>query len=180
MGITNSRRREIAAKVRETMGALGAIELDGIPLADLIEPEECDGCEPGAWIIRLDRPSFKMSSPEGQEYLAMLHDFGAEWVGGVNGWIYLRRRADQGEFELYSDLAGKEHLLLRARSQMLLVLALALVGWLGSLLLAVCSSESFMAVYPVIYLSIPIAVVHGLTRLNRQLKAVRQERQLHE
>ena len=53
-------------------------------------------CEPGAWIIRLDRPSFKMSSPEGQEYLAMLHDFGAEWVGGVNGWIYLRRRADQG------------------------------------------------------------------------------------
>ena len=137
-------------------------------------------CEPGAWIIRLDRPSFKMSSPEGQEYLAMLHDFGAEWVGGVNGWIYLRRRADQGDFELYSDLAGKEHLLLRARSQMLFVLALALVGWLGSLLLAICSSESFMAVYPVIYLSIPIAVVHGLTRLNRQLKAVRQERQLHE
>ena len=70
--------------------------------------------------------------------------------------------------------------MLRARSQMLFVLALALVGWLGSLLLAICSSESFMAVYPVIYLSIPIAVVHGLTRLNRQLKAVRQERQLHE
>lgn len=24
---------------------------DGIPLADLIEPEECDGCEPGAWEV---------------------------------------------------------------------------------------------------------------------------------
>lgn len=137
-------------------------------------------CEPGAWILRLDRPAFTMSSPEGQEYLAMLHDCGAEWVGGVNGWIYLRRRADLGEFELYSDLAGKEHLLLRARSQMLFVLALALVGWLGSLMLAFCGREAFMVFYPVIYLSIPIAVVYGLTQLNRRLKVLRRERQLHE
>lgn len=137
-------------------------------------------CEPGTWIVRLDRPTFKMGSPEGQEYLAMLHDCGVEWVGGVNGWIYLRRRADQGEFALYSDLAGKEHLLLRARSQMLGVLALALVGWLGSLLLAFCGGEAFMAFYPVIYLSIPIAVAHGLAQLNRRLKAVRRERQLRE
>lgn len=43
MGITNSRRREIAAEVRETMGALGAVELDGIPLADLIDPPESHG-----------------------------------------------------------------------------------------------------------------------------------------
>ncbi len=137
-------------------------------------------CEPGAWIVRLDRPAFAMSSPEGQEYLAMLHDCGAEWVGGVNGWIYLRRRADQGEFSLYSDLAGQEHLLLRARSQMLLALALAFVGWLGMLTLALCSSESFMAIYPVLYLSIFIPVAYGLTRLNRRLKVVRRERQLHE
>lgn len=40
MIITNDKRREVAAKVRETMGALGQVELDGIPLADLIEPED--------------------------------------------------------------------------------------------------------------------------------------------
>lgn len=51
MNVTNDKRREIAAKVRETMGALGQVELDGIPLADLIEPEDCDGCEPGAWEV---------------------------------------------------------------------------------------------------------------------------------
>lgn len=51
MNVTNEKRREVAAKVRETMGALGQVELDGIPLADLIEPEECDGCEPGAWEV---------------------------------------------------------------------------------------------------------------------------------
>lgn len=49
MRVTNDKRREIADKVRETMGALGQVELDGIPLADLIEPEECDGCEPDSW-----------------------------------------------------------------------------------------------------------------------------------
>ncbi len=51
MEITNSRRREIADKMRAAMGALGAVEIDGIPLPDLIEPEECDGCEPGAWEV---------------------------------------------------------------------------------------------------------------------------------
>lgn len=51
MIVTNDKRREVAAKVRETMGALGQVELDGIPLADLIEPEECDGYEPGAWEV---------------------------------------------------------------------------------------------------------------------------------
>lgn len=51
MTVDIKKRREIAAKVRETMGALGQVELDGIPLADLIEPEECDDCEPCAWEV---------------------------------------------------------------------------------------------------------------------------------
>ena len=42
MTVDIDKRREVAAKVRETMGALGAVELDGIPLADLIEPGEGD------------------------------------------------------------------------------------------------------------------------------------------
>lgn len=51
MIVTNDRRRELAAKVRDVMGELATIELDGVPLADLIEPTECDGCEPGAWEV---------------------------------------------------------------------------------------------------------------------------------
>lgn len=37
MIVTNDKRREIAAKVRDVMGELATIELDGIPLADLID-----------------------------------------------------------------------------------------------------------------------------------------------
>lgn len=44
MSVTIERRRELAAKVRDVMGELATIELDGIPLADLIEPTECDAC----------------------------------------------------------------------------------------------------------------------------------------
>lgn len=51
MTVSISKRREIADKMRAAMGAPGAVEIDGIPLADLIEPEECDGCEPGAWEV---------------------------------------------------------------------------------------------------------------------------------
>lgn len=42
MNVTNDKRREIVAKVRDVMGELTTIELDGVPLADLIEPSGAD------------------------------------------------------------------------------------------------------------------------------------------
>lgn len=57
MRVGIARRREIAEKVRETMGALGSVELDGVPLEDLIYPYEgpCVDCDPSDWEAMVGR-----------------------------------------------------------------------------------------------------------------------------
>lgn len=72
-------------------------------------------CEPGAYIIRLQM------CPRDESYLDFLEETGAEYIGRVTRWIYVRRDAALGDFELFSDNASRlEHLSWIAR--MLLVI----------------------------------------------------------
>ena len=58
-------------------------------------------CEPGAYIIRLQM----CKRDEG--YLDFLEETGAEYIGRVAWWIYVRRDAALGDFELFSDRSSK-------------------------------------------------------------------------
>lgn len=42
MTVSYEQRRVLAAKVRDVMGELATVRLDGVPLADLIAPSEAD------------------------------------------------------------------------------------------------------------------------------------------
>ena len=64
-----------------------------------------DACEPGAYIIRLQM------CPQDENYLDFLEETGAEYIGRVVKWIYVRRDAALGDFELFSDNASRlDHL----------------------------------------------------------------------
>ena len=56
-------------------------------------------CEPGEYIIRLEmNPS--------SDYRAFVKELGAEYIGGCVNWVYFRRKAELGSFELLSLPAG--------------------------------------------------------------------------
>ena len=62
-------------------------------------------CEPGEYIVRLEM----REHDEG--YLSFMSDTGAEYVGRVVKWIYFRRKAEFGPFDIFSDLDSRlEHL----------------------------------------------------------------------
>ena len=62
-------------------------------------------CEPGEYIVRLEM----REHDEG--YLSFMADTGAEYVGRMVKWIYFRRKAELGEFDIFSDLDSRlEHL----------------------------------------------------------------------
>ena len=62
-------------------------------------------CEPGEYIVRLEM----REHDEG--YLSFMADTGAEYVGRMVKWIYFRRKAELGAFDLFSDLDSRlEHL----------------------------------------------------------------------
>ena len=62
-------------------------------------------CEPGEYIVRLEM----REHDEG--YLSFMADTGAEYVGRMVKWIYFRRKAEFGPFDIFSDLDSRlEHL----------------------------------------------------------------------
>ena len=61
--------------------------------------------EPGAYIVREEFRKRDVA------YESFLREMGAEYIGRMAMWIYFRRKAELGEFELNSDLDSRiQHL----------------------------------------------------------------------
>ena len=57
--------------------------------------------EPGEYIIRLE-----MHDAD-EQYMELMRESGAEYVGSVLQWLYFRKKAELGEFELFSDIDSR-------------------------------------------------------------------------
>lgn len=62
---------------------------------------------PGAYNVRLEMLEHPPAHPESMQYIRFLEETGAEHVGSVMRWIYLRRPAGMGPFDLFSDNASR-------------------------------------------------------------------------
>ena len=84
-------------------------------------------CEPGEYIIRLEmNPS--------SDYRAFVKELGAEYIGGCVNWVYFRRKAELGNFELLSDIDSRlTHLSRINRMLSLICLANLILGITNSL-----------------------------------------------
>lgn len=58
-------------------------------------------CQPGEYTIRLE-----MHAPD-RDYLQFMEGIGAEYVGRMVQWVYFRRKAELGQFDLFSDIDSK-------------------------------------------------------------------------
>ena len=56
-------------------------------------------CEPGEYIFRMEMNSNK-------DYRSFVEGLGAEYVGSCVTWMYFRRKAELGAFDLFSDMLG--------------------------------------------------------------------------
>ena len=62
-------------------------------------------CEPGEYTVRLEMHPFE------QAYIDFMQETGAQYVGRMAQWMYFRKRAVDGAFDLFSDLDSRiEHL----------------------------------------------------------------------
>lgn len=63
--------------------------------------------EPGKYIYRLELLENLAGSAESQAYLRFLEESGVEHVASYMRWVYLRKNAADGEFEVYTDIESK-------------------------------------------------------------------------
>ena len=122
-------------------------------------------CEPGAYTVRLE-----MREPDA-EYLDFMHEIGAEYLGRVVKWIYFRKKAEDGAFELFDLDAKIAHLAGIAKLLWVLGLANLLIGFVNTV-----SIHGF----GVVNLLCATLLMYGLGRLEGKKEALERERELHE
>lgn len=63
--------------------------------------------KPGEYTYRIELLDSRASHPVSQKYLEFLEDSGVEVVATFTWWAFLRKRTEDGPFEIYSDNASR-------------------------------------------------------------------------
>lgn len=66
-----------------------------------------EDAEPGKYIYRIELLEQSITHPESQRYLKFMEDTGVEFVDSYLRWVYFRKKASEGEFDIYSDIDSK-------------------------------------------------------------------------
>ncbi|RDY26942.1 DUF2812 domain-containing protein [Romboutsia weinsteinii] len=62
---------------------------------------------PGKYIYRIELLENAPNHTESRVYIEFMEDTGVEYISSYMNWVYFRKKSDEGEFDLYSDLDSK-------------------------------------------------------------------------
>lgn len=136
--------------------------------------------EPGEWIYRVELLPANPRSAAGREYLSLLKESGAEAVSTYARWVYLRRPATMGPFELFSDLESRIGHYQRVLKFFTTALG-TLVGCIGALIVVSSDSGGLAFQIPLVIVAAAIAVLAAQSvRVSRRARSLRRQRQIYE
>ncbi len=74
-------------------------------------------CQPGEYIYQIDLlPGKGLRADNYEDYVIFMNEMGVEVLQRWGRWVYLRKRAEEGPFEVYTDAASKIGLYRRIRA----------------------------------------------------------------
>ena len=124
-------------------------------------------CQPGDYIIRLEMHNADT------EYISFMNELGAEYLGNIFKWIYFRRKAEFGEFDVFSDIDSKiRHI--DGISKFLTVFCVL------NLIMGVINSFNPTVHIGFINLLVAALLAYGIGRLHGKKESLQKDRQLYE
>ena len=117
--------------------------------------------EPGEYITRL-----AMHDAD-EEYMELMRESGAEYVGRVLQWLYFRKKAELGEFELFSDIDSRNNHLKN-------------IGWTLLLIGGANVIIGLTTSFGYINLLCTVVMAYGLGRVHGKKEALERERRIRE
>lgn len=138
--------------------------------------------DPGEYIYRVELLDKPPRGLEGQKYIKFMEENGAEHISSRSGWVYFRKRADEGQFIMHTTIDSKLAQC-RSISTFWLFAACALIlngfGPIGCLVY-LKEGSVFNLIFCIICLAAAtIAFVHW-NPLRKKIKVLKQERILRE
>ncbi|MCL2342954.1 MAG: DUF2812 domain-containing protein [Firmicutes bacterium] len=66
-----------------------------------------EDCVPGEYIYRIELLKNRVTHPDSVKYIHFMEDSGAEQVASYLNWVYFRKKAADGPFEIFSDIESR-------------------------------------------------------------------------
>ena len=140
---------------------------------------EFEDSMPGEYKVCLQLLDKMPRHPESKKYIDFLETTGAEQVGSFTRWVYFRKKATEGDFELFSDNDSR----LKYLSSVISFVSLITVGnWIAGInnVFIATSFPSPINYVGILNLLIGLVGTWGVIRLIRKRKKMKQEGQLFE
>lgn len=141
---------------------------------------------PGEYTYRLELLEKSPERPENRAYFRFLKDTGVEHVASYQNWIYLRKKAADGPFQLYTDLDSRIRHYKTVQNLWTWVSGMGLGAGLVNLAAAIVFTIEKVAVPQHWFFGI-LLILFGLIYflflrrpLSRKIKALRSEREIYE
>ncbi len=123
-------------------------------------------CEPGEYTVRLEM------HPYDEVYIQFMQDTGAQYIGRMIMWIYFRKKASEGGFDLFSDIDSR----------------ISHLNKIGKMLSAIGGANLLMGIANIfspsragwVNLLVATLLMYGLGRIHGKKEALEKERMLHE
>lgn len=140
---------------------------------------EFEDSMPGEYKVCLQLLDKMPRHPESQKYIEFIEATGAEHIGNFTRWAYFRKKATEGDFELFSDNDSR----LKYLSSVISFVSLITVGnWIAGInnVFIATSFPSPINYVGILNLLIGLIGTWGVIRLIRKRKKMKQDGQLFE
>lgn len=133
-------------------------------------------CQPGEFIYQIDLLPGKGFTPEDPDgYMEFMDETGVEVLQRWARWVYLRKRAADGPFEIYTDVDSRIQMYSRIRAMFLWGLGLELC-YSASLWSYLWRGEIFFYCLALLYLLIFAAFLRAAIRCSRKIQELERSR----
>lgn len=139
--------------------------------------------EPGKYTYKIELLDRLPSAASSQSYLLFLEDAGVETIASIFRWVYLRKKAEDGPFALYSDVDSTIRYFRRLQVFFILLAVLEYVVGIQNILIGVFDLYNIRVVNIVmglLLLFLGVLLTAAAVTHTRKLKQLRRERQIRE
>ena len=135
-------------------------------------------CQPGEYIFRLELLEYLPNHPVSQKYLRFLEESGVEHIASYIRWVFLRRKASDGAFDIYSDADSKIKHYKRIIMLNLFILPITMFSGLLNILTGIGAWHSniqnpfnlYAGIFCTIVGTIPLVMIYRYRKKTKRLK----------
>ena len=135
---------------------------------------------PGEYIYRQELLDHSPAHPESESYIQFMEETGAELVCTYQRWVVFRRKAEDGAFDLFSDLDSRMKQLKRVNMLLLSLAVMEFAIGLNNVWLSFAADSPFNLGCGLICLLMGVCLLCGSRRVWKMNRKLSKERNIRE